>query len=319
MNMNIKRRVLGGAIAAWVTTVALPTSCVWAQEKVIRVTRAPVGAFQGLYIAEQQGYFKEAGIKVEINVGGAPPQNIAQLQAGQTDIIMSGPFDVITASAQGLPVVAILNIQDQGATATTGLLIPPNGSVKSVADLKGKAIGITGGVQSAQGLMLLRAIEKASLRKGDVRFVNLPFDAVIESAERGAVNAIAPVGLFFSLAQSRGFSSIDGVYEEIKGAPAVVFASSKSYIAANEDAVTAFASAMTKAYEYGNAHPDVVREIDSAQTKMPPDYIKTRYIAPCTGIFQREIWSTSVSDMARFGFIPKIPAEADYIWAGAPK
>lgn len=319
MIIRIKRRVIGTAIAAFAAAIALPASNVLSQEKVVRVTRSPVGTFQGLYIAEQQGYFKEAGIKVEISVGGAPTQNIAQLQAGQTDIIMSGSFDVITASAQGLPVVAILNTQDQGDTPTTGLMVPPNGSVASIADLKGKSIGILGGVQSTQGLMILRALGKAGYKKDDVRFVNLPFDAMIESAERGAVDAIAPIGMFFSLAESKGFKAIDGVYSEIKGTPAVIFASSKSYLAANADTATAFIGAMMKAYDYGNAHPEVVREIDAAQTKMPPDYIKSRYIAPFTGTFQREIWAAAVDDMARYGFIPKAPAEADYIWANAPK
>jgi NitT/TauT family transport system substrate-binding protein len=285
----------------------------------IRVLRSPVGTFQGLFIAEEQGYFKEAGIKVEVTIGGAPTQTIAQLQAGQADVIMSGSFDLVTAVSQGLPITAILNTQDQGETATTGLLVPPNSSVKAIADLKGRAIGLPGGVQSTQGLMLLRALEKAGVAKDDVRIVSLPFDAMIESAERGTVDAITPIGLFFSLAQSKGFTANDAAYAEIKGTPAVIFASSKAYASENADALKAFNAAMLKAYEYGNAHPDAVRAVDAVNTKMPPDYIKTRYIAPFTGTFQRDVWGKAVADMERFGFIPKAPAEADYIWDGAPK
>jgi ABC-type nitrate/sulfonate/bicarbonate transport system substrate-binding protein len=313
------RRTVTGMLVALAALTAMPAGQALAQEKVIRVLRSPVGTFQGLFIAEEQGYFKEAGIKVEISIGGAPTQNIAQLQAGQTDVIMSGSFDVVTAASQGLPVIAILNTQDQGDTPTTGLLVPPNGSVKSMADLKGKAVGLPGGVQSTQGLMLLRALEKAGVAKEDVRIVNLPFDAMIESAERGTVDAITPIGLFFSLAQSKGFSAVDAAYPEIKGTPAVIFASSKAYAAENADTLKAFNAAMLKAYEYGNAHPEAVRAVDAAKTKMPPDYIKTRYIAPFTGKFQRDVWGKAVADMERFGFIPKAPAEAEYIWEGAPQ
>ncbi|HWU61270.1 MAG TPA: ABC transporter substrate-binding protein [Ensifer sp.] len=319
MNYMMKWRNLSGAAAAVIATVMLPMSIAQAAETVIRVLRSPVGTFQGLYIAEEQGYFKQAGIKVEVTVGGAPAQNIAQLQAGQTDVIMTGSFDVVTAASRGLPVLAVLNTQDQGDVPTTGLMVPPASTIKTVANLKGKAVGLPGGVQSTQGLMLFRALEKAGLTKDDVRLVSLPFDAMVESAERGSVDAIAPIGLFYSIAEAKKFRSIEGVYDQIKGSPAVIFVSSKKFVAEHADAMKAFNDAMLKAYDYGNAHPDTVRAIDAAQTKMPPDYIKTRYIAPFVGKFNDEVWLKAAADMQRFGFIPKAPAKVDFIWEGAPK
>lgn len=289
-----------------------------AQDKVIRVLRSPVGTFQGLYIAEEKGWFKEKGLKVEVTIGGAPSQNIAQLQAGQTDVIMTGSFDLVAASAQGLPVVATLNTQDQGEVGTTGLLTPPGSTIKTVADLKGKKIGMPG-IQSTQGLMLYRALEKAGMKKEDVTLVNLPFDAMIESAEKGNVDAIVPIGLFFSLAQSKKFGEVKEVYPQIQGTPAVIFASSKDYVSKNADTLKAFNEAMQKAYEFGNKNPDAVRAIDSAQTKMPPDYIKSRYIAPFVASFQTDKWESAADDMAKYGFIPKKVSAADFIWSGAPK
>lgn len=312
---RITRRTALFAAAA--SIAFLPVSFASAQEKVIRVLRSPVGTFQGLYIAEEQGYFKEKGLKVEITVGGAPSQNIAQLQAGQTDVIMTGSFDLVAAVAQGLPVMAVLNTQDQGDVGTTGLMTPPGSAIKTVADLKGKKIGMPG-IQSTQGLMLYRALEKAGLSKDDVTMVNLPFDAMIESAEKGNVDAIIPIGLFHAISKGKGFGEVPEVYAEIKGTPAVIFAAGKDWLAANGDTMKAFNEAMAKAYEYGNANPDAVRAVDSAQTKMPPDYIAKRYIAPFVAKFQRDVWTAAAADMGKYGFIPKTPAEADVIWDGAP-
>lgn len=305
-------------LLAAASLAVLPAAFAHAQDKVVRVLRSPVGTFQGLYIAEEQGYFKEKGLKVEIAVGGAPSQNIAQLQAGQTDVIMTGSFDLVAAVAQGLPIFAVLNTQDQGDVGTTGLMTPPGSPIKSVADLKGKKIGMPG-IQSTQGLMLFRALEKAGLSKDDVTLVNLPFDAMIESAEKGNVDAIIPIGLFHSLSKSKGFGEVTEVYEEIKGTPAVIFAAGKEWVGANADTMTAFNEAMQKAYEFGNANPDAVRAIDGAQTKMPPDYIKSRYIAPFVAAFQQDTWAAAVADMNKFGFIPNVPAATDFIWDGAPK
>ena len=314
--MKLTRRAALALAAA--SIAVLPATFVQAQEKTIRILRSPVGTFQGLYIGQDQGYFKEKGIALDVKVGGTAPQNIAQVQAGQADIVMTGSFEVVSAAAQGLPVVAVLNTQDQGDVGTTGLLVPPGSAIKSVKDLKGKKIGMPG-IQSAQGLALFRALEKEGMSKDDVTLVNLPFDAMIESAEKGNVDAIIPIGLFFSLAQSKGFTDVPAVYAEIKGTPAVIFLASKEWLAANADTAKAFTEAMVKAYDYANKNPDAVRAVDSAQTKMPPEYIAKRYIAPMVGAFQREKWAAAVADMAKFGFIPKAPAEADYIWDGAPK
>ncbi|ACM31331.1 ABC transporter substrate-binding protein [Agrobacterium rhizogenes] len=314
----MNRRRIVALMLTGASITALPASSAIAEENVVRVLRSPVGTFQGLYIADQQGYFKEKGLKVEVMVGGAPSQNIAQLQAGQADIIMSGSFDLVAAAAQGLPVYAVLNTQDQGEVATTGLMTPPGSSIKTLADLKGKRIGMPG-IQSTQGLMIYRALEKVGMTKKDVALVSLPFDAMIESAEKGNVDAIAPIGLFFSLAQSKGFGELKEVYQEIQGTPAVIFASSRDWVGKNKETLTAFNEAMQKAYDYGNKHPEAVRAVDSAQTKMPPDYINTRYIAPFVAGFQRDKWEAAVKDMTKFGFIPRTPTMSELVWEGAPK
>ena len=233
-----------------------------AQDKVIRVLRSPVGTFQGLFIAEEQGYFAEKGLKVEISIGGSPDQNVAQLQAGQTDLIMTAAASVSTAVAQGLPLLAVLNTQDQGDTPTTGLQVPPNSPIKTVADLKGKKIGISG-VTSPQAIALYRALRTAGMTPADVTLVNMGFDTMIKSAERATVDAIMPVGLFYPLAGSKGFTAIPEVYNEIKGTAAVIFATSKAFADANGEALKAFTEAMLKAYEYANANPDAVRAVDT--------------------------------------------------------
>lgn len=316
MSSKFNRRqaiVLGAASLA-----VLPASGAFAQEKVVRVLRSPVGTFEGLYIAEEQGYFKEHGLKVEIAVGGAAPQNIAQLQAGQTDIIMTGSFELVAAVAQGLPIIAVLNTQDQGEVGTMGLLALPGSPIKTVADLRGKKIGLPG-IQSAQGLAISRALDAAGLSINDVTLVNLPFDAVVDSLEQGHVDAAIPIGIFFAVAQSKGFGEVKEVYDAIKGTPAVIFAARKDWVTENAETMQAFSAAMQKAYEYGNAHPEAVRAIDTAQTNFPADYIASRYIAPFTAAFQRDKWIAAAADMQKYGYIPSAPAEADFIWDGAPQ
>lgn len=306
------------ALGAMAVAAAVLPAKSYAEDTVIRVLRSPVGQFQPLFIAEEKGWFKERGLKVEVTIGGSPDQAIAQLQAGQTDIVMTGPASLATAVANGLPVLATLNVQDQGEVPTTGLFVTKDSPIKSVQDLKGKSVGLFG-VTSIQAVGLLLALEKAGISKDDVKIVNIPFDAQIESAEKGNVDAIIPVGLFTAIAQAKGFRDIPEVYAETKGYPAVIYASSKAFLDAHGDAAKAFNEVLIKTYEYGNEHPDDVRAVDLAQTKMPPDYIKTRYIAPFVYKFNRQMYDKINADMVRFGFMPKAPPQEDYIWSGAPQ
>lgn len=297
----------------------LPVQLVGAEENTVRVLRSPVGGFQGLFIANEQGYFKKRGLKVEITVGGGPAQNIAQLQAGQTDIAQVGAVDLVAAVSQGLPVIAVLNAFDFGEVGTTGLLTLAASPLKTVADFKGKKLGVPFAAQSVQGLMVYRAFEKAGLSPADASLVNLPFDTLIESAENGIVDAIAPAGLFYPAALSKGFVEVEEFYEKIHGVPAALFAARSDWTSSNDEALAAFVEAMQEAYDYANAHPEAVRAVDAAQTRQPPDYIANRYIAPFTGAFRRDVWMAMVGDMHKYGIIPNAPAEADFIWSGAPR
>jgi NitT/TauT family transport system substrate-binding protein len=315
---QLTRRVAMAALALGTAVLGFGTFPSQAEDKIIRLLRAPVGAFEPLYIAEQKGYFKERGLTVDIQVGGGPDQNIAQAMAGQVEIVMTGAVPLVAAVANGAPVVAILGAEGHENPPTTGLMVKGDSPIKTLADLKGKSIGIPG-IASPQGLATLLALEGVGLGPKDVTLVNLPFDAVVESAERGKVDATFPIGLFYTLAKSQGFREFPDVIKPLDGTPAILYATTRSWAEANGETLKAFNDAMLKAYADANADDKLVRAVDAVQTRLPPDFIATRPIVPFDGAFQRDVWSEMNEGLARFGFLPKVPEPAEYIWDGAPQ
>ena len=289
-----------------------------AEDRTIRLLRAPVGAFEPLYIAQEKGYFKDKGLNVEIAIGGGPDQNIAQAMAAQVEIVMTGAVPLVAAVANGVPVVAILGAEGHVAPPTTGLVVKADSPIKTIADLKGKRIGMPG-IASPQGLATLLALEGAGVSQSDVSLVNLPFDAVVESAERGQVDATFPIGLFYTLAKSQRFREFPEVIEPIEDTPAIIYAATRDWAEANAETLSAFNEAMLKAYADANADEKLVRAVDHAQTRLPPDFIDTRPIVPFDGGFDRDVWNRMNEGLARFGFLPKVPGPSEYIWDGAPK
>jgi len=318
METAIVRRAALAALALVPFALTVGMGSAAAEEKTIRLLRAPVGAFQPLYIAEARGYFRERGLKVDIAVGGGPDQNIAQAMAGQAEIIMTGAVPLVAAVANGVPVAAILGAEDHVAPATTGLMVKADSPIRSLADLKGKKIGLPG-IASPQGLATLLALEGAGIRQNEVSLVNLPFDAVVESAQNGQVDATFPVGLFYTLAKTQGFREFPDVIRPLDHTPAVLYATTRQWADENAETLAAFNEAMQKAYADANADHELVRAVDREQTRLPPDFIDTRPIVEFTAGFDAEAWDGMNKGLARFGFLPRVPEPSEYISQAVPK
>lgn len=320
-NWMTRRTVLGLALGATVAASALVTfGAASAQElATVRVERSPVGQFQGLYIADELGYFKDRGIKVEINVGASPDGALAQLMSNQKDVAMTGAAPLTAAVANGMPVVAVLNAQDQNPTPTFGLMLKADSPIKSMADLKGKKIGLPG-IASPQGTALLMALEAAGMTRDDVELVNLPFPGVLAAIEAGTVDAGIPIGLFYTLAEQQGYREFHEVFDQaVQNAPAVFFAANKAWADQNVDLLKRFNEAMTLAYDYANKNPDKVREIDGQQTQLPKEFIATREILPFEAAFNAAAWAMVAEHFAKFGFISRVPDPSEYIWEHAAR
>jgi NitT/TauT family transport system substrate-binding protein len=96
----------------------------------------------GFYHAWLKGYYKDAGLDVEITPGGPQAFAVPRVGAGLADIGMGSCDDVLIANDRGIPAVAI------GATMQNdpqGLLLHVDDPVKSFADLEGRSIAVTPG------------------------------------------------------------------------------------------------------------------------------------------------------------------------------
>ena len=236
--------------------VALTAGSAIAQEMTkLRINRSPVGQFQGLIIAQQQGWFAERGIEIELAIGTSPDAAIAELISGQSQIAMTGAVPLVAAVANGAPVVAVINGQDDGDIPTHGLLVMGDSPVQAITDLKGKKIGLPG-IASPQGHSVLKAIEAAGMKRDDVELVNLPFPGVNAAIESGAVDAGIPIGLFFDFGKAGGMRELTEYSDQvIKGVPAVFFAANKEWATENAEVLSKFVEAMEMAKRGGQMTP----------------------------------------------------------------
>src|SRR5919205_855075 len=133
------------ALAGAVTTLALAFSSVslsQAQElqtiNVITSNDASCSPYPQI-VSDEFGFFAKAGIKVNLLSSSTQVPFVAFLGNQQADIVMLDPGQVLQAANAGQDIAVIYEAY-QGAS--DGIVVPEDSDIKSVADLKGKTIGL---------------------------------------------------------------------------------------------------------------------------------------------------------------------------------
>jgi sulfonate transport system substrate-binding protein len=121
---------------------------------------------------------------------GAGPDVLAAFRAGSLDVGINAGIPPIEAYNQGYQTrIVAINLT---RTPTYVFATKPHSTISSVAGFRGKNLAFSQG--QAQGVVLLRALQKAGIGYKDVNLVNLTSDQFLVALEAGQVD-IAPLGV----------------------------------------------------------------------------------------------------------------------------
>ena len=121
------------------TLSLLAGSALAADKVVLQLKWVAQSQFAGYYVAQEKGFYENAGLDVEIKPGGpdiAPEQVIA---GGGADVIVTWMAAALSAREKGVPLV---NIAQPFKKAGMQLVCPKDGPVQTEADFKGKTLGV---------------------------------------------------------------------------------------------------------------------------------------------------------------------------------
>ncbi|HEY1356999.1 MAG TPA: ABC transporter substrate-binding protein [Thermoleophilaceae bacterium] len=95
----------------------------------------------GIYAAQADGYFKQAGLDVKIRKPADPSAPIKDVAAGRVDLAISYEPELLRARDKGLHVIAVGAVINKPLTSIISL---PKQRIRRPADLKGKTVGTAG-------------------------------------------------------------------------------------------------------------------------------------------------------------------------------
>jgi NitT/TauT family transport system substrate-binding protein len=165
----------------------------------------------GLYLAEDQGYFAEAGVAVHMQRMPSAPALLTALATGQLDVAgISVTPGLFSSIAQGVQIRIVGDKQSvrPGFSATRLVLrkdFPPGSEAEQVAALRGKPVAIS--AKAASVAMVLRNyLAGFGMALTDVRIVEMPYPSMVPALGSGAVDAAVVLEPFLSQALQQGIA-----------------------------------------------------------------------------------------------------------------
>ena len=260
----------------------------------------------GLYVAQEKGWFDEAGLEVEIV---QPPEDGAEMLVGSGQ----AQFGVSFQDSM-LPAVAGDNAMPIEAVAA---LVQHNTS--GIISLKGKGMDRPKGMEGSKYATWDLPIEKATLKQvveadgGDFSKVELIPSTVtdeVSALQSGSVDAIwvfyGWAGVATEVAGLEtdyfAFKDIDPVFDYYT--PVII--GNSDWMKENPDTAKAFLSALKKGYEFAVDDPEAAAEI---LLKNAPELDKDLVVAS-----QKYLSKEYKSDVDRSGYIDPARWNAFYNW-----
>ena len=143
-----------------------------------------------LTIAEQLGYFKDEGLQVEIPDFAGGAKALQALVGGSADVVSGAYEHTINMQAKNQPIMSFV-LQGRAPQIVLAVSTRNMPGYKSIADLKGKKIGVTA-PGSSTAMMASYVLAKAGLKASDVSFIGVGASSgAISAVKSGQVDAIA--------------------------------------------------------------------------------------------------------------------------------
>lgn len=216
-----------------------------------------------MYIAQEKGFYEEAGLDFELRLFGSGNEYIAAFLSDQLDAVSPVTSEAVLIKAQGKDYRIVL-VQDN-SVGIDGILARDN--ITSIEDFKGKKVAVE---TSAVGyFFLLQVLKEAGLSKDDITAINTEPSAAAAAFQSNNVDIAVTYAPFL---QEAADAVPDGriIYDssQMPTAIADLYIFDTAYTEQNPAAVQAFVNATLRGLEYLNQNPEEGAEIGAAALEL---------------------------------------------------
>jgi NitT/TauT family transport system substrate-binding protein len=199
-------------------------------------------------VARGAGFFEEEGLDVRpVTLSSSGPIMMALLMSGQADIVIAGAVAVLRGIARGAPVVVV-----SGHLSKISYAIMSAKGLKTVTDLKGKTIGISGIGGMGEFTVVESLRRKGLVKDRDFSILNIEGGPAARMAalKTGKVDAVPFTPGQRVQAENDGFTVLLDTREILTEIPSTIVASTRNFVSSNPDKLVRFLRALDRAMGY---------------------------------------------------------------------
>jgi NitT/TauT family transport system substrate-binding protein len=221
----------------------------------LRVATTPIDLGSEVFYAKERGFFKKAGLDVEVNVMESGAAIAAAVASGSIDVAQANLVTVATAHDRGLPFVLIAPAGlYSGAAPTTALVVTKTSPLRSAKDLTGKTIA-GNGLKNITQIGAFTWIDRNGGDSSAVKFIEMPFAQMGPALAAQRIDAAVIAEPELSAAIAQGDRILAPVYDAI-GKEFLIggWFATVDWTRAHPDLAKRFNAAIAEAARWANAH-----------------------------------------------------------------
>ncbi len=218
-----------------------------------------------LKVAEEQGFFEEAGVDVELRFFTDYIASIDAFTAGQVDGNTQTLNDTMAGVAAGQSAVIVANTDFSAGNDA----IIADASITSIEDLKGKTVAAEAGV--VDHFLLLQGLESVGMTEDDIDFRGVLTDAAAAGFAGGQFDAVGVFAPFTTEALKREGSTVLFDSADFPGSISDHIVLSADLVAERPEDVQKIVDAWYATLDWIDANPDEATAIMAEQAGVTPE------------------------------------------------
>lgn len=218
------------AALALLLALCVAPPAAWGQAKIRINWTAISGTQTGIWVAYEEGILKRNGVDAELIHIASTSRAIQAMLAGEVAFSALDVQNTVEANGKGADLVLVA-----GITNRLTFSVMARAHVKTLADLKGKTIGITR-VGSSTHTTAVIALGEAGLKPGDYTLLSLTeVPNILMALTAGQIDAGILSPPTNTRARRAGFTEVKNLAVDGPEYASIALGSTRAYVRANED------------------------------------------------------------------------------------
>jgi len=245
----------------------------------LKVAVLPIIDTLPLYVAQQEGYFAEYGVEVELIPVASAPERVQLVAAGQVDGTINETLSVMLFNKQAVPLQALrYALRPAEGYGHFFILASQQSKITKPKELAGVEIGVSQG--TVIEYVTERVLSAEGMSSDEIKTISVPKIpdrmALLGSGEISAATLPDPLG---GLAVQSGAVVVidDSSYPEYGFS---IYSFRKEVIEAHPEAIQGFLTAIDKAITLINSDPTQFTSILSDNGIVPPPLLDAYRVPP---------------------------------------